>query len=57
MTDPKNPQSPAKPCEHPSFSKERILGADTGDYKCDKCGAEFSRSAKERIEASRSQSK
>lgn len=31
-----------KPCEHPAFEKEYILGAQTGDYICTQCGECFS---------------
>jgi hypothetical protein len=27
-----------KPCNHPTLSKEYILGSATGDYVCDQCG-------------------
>ncbi|HOW87124.1 MAG TPA: hypothetical protein P5561_03360 [Candidatus Omnitrophota bacterium] len=29
----------AKPCEHPKWEKEYILGSDTGDKVCSQCGA------------------
>lgn len=38
-----------KPCEHPSFEKEYYLGADTSDFVCSTCGAEFTREEKEII--------
>ena len=28
-------------CEHKNLSKERIMGAQTGDKICDDCGKEF----------------
>lgn len=31
-----------KPCEHPAFEKEYILGSQTGDYICTHCGECFS---------------
>ena len=43
-----------KECRHPSFQKERYLGAQTGDYVCNECGTVFSPSEKERIEEKRS---
>lgn len=30
-----------KPCSHPSFEKEYILGGQTGDYICSTCGETF----------------
>ncbi|WP_319229677.1 hypothetical protein [Draconibacterium orientale] len=32
-----------EPCSHPHFEKEYILGFDTGDIICTRCGAVFSR--------------
>ncbi len=31
-----------KPCSHPEFAKEYMLGAGTGDYVCTQCGEIFS---------------
>lgn len=31
-----------KPCSHPEFAKEYMLGASTGDYVCTQCGESFS---------------
>lgn len=31
-----------RPCEHPSFAKERIMGSQTGDSICVQCGESFS---------------
>ena len=42
-----------KPCDHPSFSKEYMFGADTGDYVCMKCGKSFDRGEVEEIKKSR----
>jgi uncharacterized Zn ribbon protein len=42
-----------KPCVHPSFEKEYYLGADTMDFVCSSCGAEFTRNEKEKIEEDR----
>lgn len=36
-------------CEH-KFKKERILGAFTGDYICEKCGGEFTSQEKNEYE-------
>ena len=30
-----------KPCDHPTLDKEYYLGAQTGDYVCETCGACF----------------
>lgn len=42
-----------KHCDHPSFEKEYYLGADTMDFVCSTCGADFTRAEKEKIEADR----
>lgn len=42
-----------KPCDHPSFEKEYYLGADTMDFLCSTCGADFTRNEKEKIEEDR----
>ena len=42
-----------KPCDHPDFDKEYMLGAQTGDYICTQCGRCFMREEKEAIETKR----
>ena len=42
-----------KKCDHPSFTKEYDLGAQTGDYVCTQCGESFSKSEVEKIEKTR----
>ncbi|MFL5349369.1 MAG: hypothetical protein ACJ8AT_31600 [Hyalangium sp.] len=53
MTKPTSPKPPTNPCEHPSFTKERINGAQTGDYTCDQCRNVFSWGEKLEIEEAR----
>lgn len=40
-------------CSHPRLDKERILGAQTGDYVCTSCHETFSPDQAKRIEAAR----
>jgi hypothetical protein len=42
-----------KPCSHPSFAKEYILGAQTGDYVCTQCGQSFDKNERDQIEDNR----
>jgi hypothetical protein len=43
-----------RPCDHPRFSKEYHLGADTGDYICEQCGKCFAPQEMRQIEEERS---
>jgi len=40
-----------KPCSHPIFDKEYVLGSDTGDYICIQCGRSFTKEEKKEIES------
>lgn len=42
-----------KPCDHPGFSKEYYLSAQTGDYICGQCGNCFTREEVEQIKLRR----
>lgn len=42
-----------KPCSHPSFDKEYILGGQTGDYVCETCGETFMESQYRKIKEER----
>ena len=44
-----------KTCDHPSIEKEYYLGAQTSDYVCTQCGAEFTKSEKDKIRESRTE--
>lgn len=43
------------PCEHPSFSQERLeyMGYKTGDWLCNTCGDSFSEEAMDEIKRQR----
>lgn len=43
-----------RPCNHPSFDKEYMLSAQTGDYICEQCGREFTRDEMLRAETTQS---
>jgi hypothetical protein len=42
-----------KPCDHPGFSEEYYMGAQTGDFICNQCGKCFLPEEREWIEAER----
>ncbi len=42
-----------KHCDHLSIEKEYYLGSATSDYVCSTCGAEFTKTEKEEIDAKR----
>ena len=42
-----------KPCDHPDFDREILLGCDTGDYICVQCGEYLTKQEREAINTKR----
>lgn len=42
-----------KPCDHPNFDREYVMGSSTGDYVCTQCGQSFTREERDEIERGR----